>query len=88
MIADAVADHLPGVVYRLPEATYFAWIDCRELGLDEEPYDYFLREARVALMPGPEFGPEGAGWTRINFATSRDILDQIFERMARALDGR
>lgn len=88
MIAGAVGDHLPGVVYRVPQATYFAWIDCRGLGLDEEPYDFFLREARVALMPGPEFGPEGAGWTRINFATSREILDQIFERMAASLSAR
>ena len=84
-IEEFVAERLPGVVYRPPQATYFAWIDCRALALGEEPYDFFLREARVALMPGPEFGPGGAGWTRINFATSREILAEILERMAGAL---
>lgn len=88
MIADFVADRLPGVVYRKPESTYFAWVDCRQLDLNEEPYDFFLREAKVALMPGPEFGPEGAGWTRINFATSREILGQVLQRMADALAAR
>jgi len=88
LIAEFVADRLPGVVYRRPEATYFAWVDCRELELGEEPYDFFQRQAKVALMPGPEFGANGAGWTRINFATSRDILSQILQRMADALKSR
>jgi cystathionine beta-lyase len=87
-LAETVAGKLPGIVCRIPESTYFAWIDCRELELNEEPYEFFLREAKVALMPGPEFGPEGAGWTRINFATSREILGQVVARMAQALAAR
>ncbi len=87
-IVDFVGQNLPGIVCRQPESTYFAWIDCRALGLEEEPYDFFLREAKVALMPGPEFGPEGAGWTRINFATSREILEQVVQRMGDALNRR
>ena len=87
-IGDFTCANLPGVAYRTPQSTFFAWFDCRSLGLGEEPYDFFLREAKVALMPGPNFGPEGAGWTRLNFATSREILGEILERMSRALSER
>jgi cystathionine beta-lyase len=87
-IGDFARANLPGVAYRIPQSTFFAWFDCRSLGLGEEPYDFFLREAKVALMPGPDFGPEGAGWTRLNFATSREILGEILERMSRALSKR
>ena len=87
-IGDFVRVNLPGIAYRTPRSTFFAWFDCRSLGLGEEPYDFFLREAKVALMPGPSFGPEGAGWTRLNFATSREILAEILERMSRALSER
>ncbi|HSS66198.1 MAG TPA: PatB family C-S lyase [Gammaproteobacteria bacterium] len=84
-VARTVSRQMPGIRYRKPEATYFAWLDCRDLGLDEEPYDFFLREARVALEPGLNFGPQGAGFARLNFATSKKILSQILTRMGQAL---
>lgn len=86
LIAQAVRGQMPGVVYREPEATYFAWLDCRRLDLGEEPFDFFLREARVALEPGVRFGPQGAGFARLNFATSKSLLAEMLERMAAALD--
>jgi cystathionine beta-lyase len=87
-LARAVPEMLPGITYRKPEATYFAWLDCRPLMLGEEPYDFFLREARVALEPGLSFGPQGAGFARLNFATSREILSQILTRMNQSLSAR
>ncbi len=88
LVAQAVRQQMPGISYRKPEATYFAWLDCRDLGLGEEPYDFFLRQARVALEPGLNFGPQGAGFARLNFATSKAILSQILERMSDALSSR
>ncbi len=84
-VGHEVSKRMPGVEYRRPEATYFAWLDCRALELGEEPCDFFLREARVALEPGIKFGPQGAGFARLNFATSETILGQILDRMATAL---
>lgn len=75
----------PQLGYFAPEATYLAWIDCRALGLSEEPYRFFLREARVALSEGPSFGTAGEGCVRLNFATSPEILAEILQRMDGAL---
>ena len=84
-LADYLASELPRVRHFRPEGTYLAWLDCRDLDLDTSPYEFFLRDARVALSDGLHFGEGGEGCVRLNFATSRKILAEILERMAKAL---
>ncbi len=76
-----LAEHLPGVGYAVPDATYFAWLDFRSLGLGDDP-STTLRERGVELTAGPRFGPQGAGFARLNFATSAGVLDEIVRTMA------
>lgn len=83
-----VAQELPGVRLHPPEGTYLAWLDCGPLALEPSPYEFFLQRARVALSDGPNFGSPGRGFVRINFATSRAILGEALERMAKALRAR
>jgi cystathionine beta-lyase len=78
------AEHLPGGKHPVPEATYLAWLDCRQLPVSN-PYQFFLETARVALGNGEAFGPGGKGFVRLNFATSQNIITQIFQRMAAAV---
>jgi cystathionine beta-lyase len=87
LLGELLATHLPEVGYLMPEATYLAWLDCRELHLPVEPADYFLEHAHVATNPGPPFGRYGAGHVRLNFATSRSILEQAVIAMAKAVRG-
>jgi cystathionine beta-lyase len=75
-----LAAHLPGVRYTPPDATYLAWLDCRELGLGDDPAETF-RERGVELSPGPQFGVEGTGFVRLNFATSPAILAETVAAM-------
>ena len=80
-----VAERLPGMRMVLPAATYLGWLDCREFGLEPDPYRWFLDRARVGFNDGRDFGDGGEGHVRINFATSRAILTQVLERMEEAL---
>ena len=80
-----VAERLPGIRMVLPAATYLGWLDCREFGLEPDPYRWFLDRARVGFNDGRDFGDGGEGHVRINFATSRAILAQVLERMEEAL---
>ena len=86
---DAVFSRLktdfPAVVAYPPEATYLGWLDCRGLEIEGSPYEFFLREAKVALSDGAAFGPPGRGFVRINFATSSAIVSEALDRMAEAL---
>lgn len=74
-----------GVRHHPPEATYLAWLDFRPLGLSACAGEFFLREAKVALSGGEDFGPGGQGHARLNFATSPEILEEVLERMSAAL---
>ncbi len=83
-LLEAVAVELPGVRCRAPEATFLAWLDCSALGLDD-PARFFLDRARVAVSDGPPFGPACGQHVRINFATSRTLLDRIVHTMGAAV---
>ena len=98
LLGDLIAEHLPSVKYQWPQGTYLAWLDCRDLGFDENvtdglavvadlsgPARWFLDHARVALSSGHVFGTGGAGHVRLNFATSSSILTEAVSRMGRAL---
>ena len=84
-LASLLAEHLPLVSWHPPSATYLAWLDCRSIGRGSQPCDRFLERGRVALAPGPRFGPDGDGFVRLNFATSAEILEEAVTRMARSL---
>ncbi len=68
---------LPGVSLVKPEATYFLWLDFRRSGLND-PFATLL-DAGVELSPGDKFG--GDGFLRLNFASSRSVLEQAVTRM-------
>jgi cystathionine beta-lyase len=72
---------MPGLAMHHPEATYLAWIDCRNLGV-KKPAAFF-EDAGVGLSDGSSFG--GEGYVRLNFGCPRPLLRQALERMERAL---
>jgi cystathionine beta-lyase len=87
LLADLVAEELPGVVLRPPDATYLAWLDAAALGLDD-PAAFFLEHARVAVSDGPPFGTGFDQCVRFNFATSSAILERIVRAMGEAVRSR
>ncbi len=86
-LGELLAEHLAGVGYVPPDAGYLAWLDCRELGLGDNPAEAFLERGRVALSEGPPFGEQGRGWARLNFGTSSALLEEAVRRMASAVGG-
>lgn len=64
------------------EATYLAWLDCRDLNLsDEQLSSFFIKDAKLLLNEGRQFGSGGEGFMRLNFATSRKILKEAMDRL-------
>ena len=84
-LADYVNDHLPGITMVRPEGTYLAWLDCSQAGIPDNPSQFFLQEAGVALNDGCAFGRGGEGFVRLNFACPRSTLEEALDRMKRAL---
>ena len=80
-LAARLATELSCVRFAVPEATYLAWLDFRDTHVAHDPAGELLKHARVGLSPGPDFGDAGAGFARLNFATSRELLDEVIDRM-------
>ncbi|MFJ6656672.1 MalY/PatB family protein [Streptomyces sp. NPDC091377] len=85
LLAALLAEEVPEVRYRPGRATYLAWLDCRALGLGDDPAEVFLERGRVALSSGIPFGTGGAGHVRLNLATSPEVLGEAVRRMASAV---
>jgi len=83
-VAEVVAG-LPGVGHHPPQGTYLAWLDLRAAGLGEAPAKALVERAKLGLNEGADFGLGGAGFVRLNFATTRSVLDDALERLATAL---
>ena len=81
LLAELLAEELPGARYRVPGAGYLAWIDLSALGWGDDPARRILREAKVALHFGPHFGEEGRGFVRLNFACAEEVLLEAVRRI-------
>ena len=76
-----VAAELPRVKMTHVEATYLAWLDVRELGLEDPAAA--CRSAGVALSAGAAFGDPA--YLRLNFGCPRATLDEALRRLATVL---
>ena len=65
------------------EGTYLAWLDVRDLGLDD-PGAHFERFG-LGLSDGAAFG--GPGFVRFNFGCPRSLLEAGLTRFSAAIDG-
>ena len=72
---------MPGLSMVRAEASFLAWIDCRDLGI-EHPAAFF-EQAGVGLSDGTDFGPGNAyrQFVRLNFGTTRALLDEALARL-------
>lgn len=84
-VVDYFTQHFPHLPITAPEATYLAWIDCRESGIEGSPQKFFLEHAKVALNDGSAFGQGGEGFVRLNFGCPRGLLEQGLASMENAL---
>jgi cystathionine beta-lyase len=83
---DFIRDRLHGIRTCDIEATYLAWLDCTESGIEGNPAQFFLKKARVAMSDGTDFGKNYEKFVRLNFACPRKVLDEALKRLAVALN--
>jgi cystathionine beta-lyase len=84
-LVNYIGRHLPNLRTTVPEATYLAWIDCRQTGIEGNPQQFLLNQGRVAFNDGKLFGQGGEGFVRINFGCPRATLREGLTRLRTAL---
>ena len=79
-------NNLPLVPY-VPEGSFLLWLDCSKAGIGTENLGrFFMEKAHIDLDDGEEnFGSEGKGYIRINFAVTNKVLKEALERIRAAL---
>lgn len=83
---EALKTELQPIKWCKPEATFLAWLDCRELGVEGSLQEFFLENAKLGLNDGPEFGEVGQGFVRLNFGTTRANMQCAVEKMKAAIE--
>lgn len=85
--AAEILNAVPGVRCAVPESGFLCWVNVSELGNSGEIVSYLIREAKVSVNDGINYGPGGEGHLRIVLGVYRDderALDAV-RRIADAL---
>lgn len=79
-------DRIPQVYMSECQGTYLVWLDMRALNMDDDELDLFLRnKCGIIQDPGFWFGVNGKGFTRLNVACPRDILENCMIKLTDAV---
>lgn len=97
-----IKQNIPLIKYHKAEGTYLTWLDVsaamEKIGAAEmakahakrspEHYfqDWLVENSGVYMNPGSNYGPGGEGHMRMNLASSRLVLQEVFDAMASALN--
>ena len=80
--------HIPAIGMIRPQASFLVFLDCRQLGLEQEALErLFADKARLALNTGITFGEPGRGFMRLNVGCPRAALKQALDQLAEAVAG-
>ena len=80
--------HIPAIGMIRPQASFLVFLDCRQLGLEQEALErLFADKARLALNTGTTFGEPGRGFMRLNVGCPRAALKQALDQLAEAVNG-
>ena len=77
---------MPEVKYQAPDAGYLAWLEVSAWRLGESTVSRLLQDAKVALVPGNDHGPEYVNHVRLNFGTSQEIITEGLIRISNFLN--
>ena len=85
LVRDTLADQLPDAVFRIPDATYLAWIDLRSyFSPATDLTRYFAEHTGVLLEGGHKFIADAEGHIRINLACPRSVVESALEKIVAA----
>lgn len=73
---------IPQIKAIAPEASFLLWLDCRALNINSEDLNHlFINKLKLGLNNGAQFGNNGDGFMRLNYAVPRSILVEAMDRL-------
>ena len=69
-----------------PNGTFYVFVNIKELGMTSLRFsELLLKKAKVAVVPGTEFGRGGEGYIRLSYATAPKQVDVALDRIERVV---
>ncbi len=85
MIVKRVCE-VPGWSCMEPEGAFYAFPNVTSMGMKSlDVSEWLLREAKVATIPGTEFGRMGEGFIRLSYATAYEKIEKAMDRIEKAV---
>lgn len=80
-------NEIEGISCNDPQGAFYIFVNVKSLGMSSmEVAEYFLEEAKVAMVPGSAFGSEGEGYLRLSYACSYEDLQEAIRRIKDAVE--
>jgi len=81
-LLEALAKKYPkSITFKQPDATFLAWIDFRQLGLNDQQLHQALIKHGLGLSQGISFKEGGSGFMRMNCALSKSLMREAIKRL-------
>lgn len=88
-LAEFLENELPHAKFKIPEATYLAWVDLsyyiNQKEIDEPIAKYFIKHAGVIIEGEEQFVHNAEGHVRINIAIPREVMKKGLNKIKEAL---
>lgn len=82
-----IEQELPDFHFRIPEATYLAWIDVRDVPFSaDEIQNALIHVGEVAIMKGETYGENGTKYLRMNCGCPKSKIVDGLKRVKKAMD--
>lgn len=76
-----ILNQVPGVSMEMPESGFLCWVDVSKLGNSTDIASYLVKEAKVSVNDGINYGAGGEGHLRIVLGVYRDnqkVVDALY----------
>jgi len=69
-----------------PKGAFYVFPNIKALGMSSEEFsDFIMKNAKVVVIPGTEFGVFGEGFVRMSYATEYKKIETAMDRIEKAL---
>lgn len=86
---DYLKVNTPKIKCARPESTFLLWLDFSELGLShQELCDFLVKEAKLGLNTGTDFGIEGNLHMRMNLGSPKAVIETALNQLKLAYNKR
>lgn len=79
-------NEIPGFCCTNPKGAFYAFPNIKSFGMKSlEFVEWLIKNAKVATVPGTEFGKFGEGYIRLSYATSYSLIEKALDMIDKAI---